>query len=938
MGALWGKSAALAGGRTNLLLSHLFDTAAVGELIWDHYLAESVRDMLSEVAGDAERGRRFFAWLCGIHDWGKATPAFQHIDPAGAAAVQAAGLSWDRFAVTANRWRHDKAGAVLALDLLAEAGWPPEHLDWVWPLIAGHHGKFPALGELNAPRNVRGKLRGNTANWRRAQRIVVERFTAALGFSNLAEVVPHQAPKRAVQLQLSGFIVMADWIASDEQHFVGIDALDQVTMAGARERARSAWDRLELRCGWGRLPTPSANAFIERFGEEPRNSQLLVMRVAARMAGAGLLVVEAPMGEGKTKAALLATEILAARFGLDGVFVGMPTQATSDPMFTNVRRWLGNLRPELADQVALLHGKRRFNKEWQRLLEGQDDPDVSYGSVDEDEFGLDDPYRSDCEECGESTRPQRTAPAEWFLGSKRGLLAPFVVGTIDQLLFAATRTKHVMLRMAGLAGKVVVLDEVHAADVYMSQFLKEGLRWLGQAGVPVVLLSATLPPQQRRDLVAAYLAGAGSAETVDVSDLPEPSGYPSVTAVWADDQGLSQYIVEDAEPWRTKDLPLKVEVLPEPALKHGERNASGGDEAVSALLAERLADGGCALVIRNTVLRAQGTYEALKWHFGDDVRLLHGRMHVQHRADRTEDCLELLGPPGPSRSRPARLILVATQIVEQSFDADVDLLVTDLAPMDLLLQRIGRMHRHTGFPRPQQLQDPTVVVTGFAPRVDSPPWIEPGSEKIYGRYPLLRSAALIFEAESGRWSIPSQVPSLVAGAYDPQVLVPIGWRRDAAESYGAWRDEQQLRSANAARFLLTRLGEHGRPTLAGLHRHGTQGDRGDEQMQMIVRDGEPTLEVVLVRHDGRGYRTMTGRWLGPHGEASPDLIDEVLGGTVRLPAKLTPAAERELLPLDGWRDHPWLRYSRALVLDDSSVGVIGTQRVRYDEWQGLIVG
>jgi CRISPR-associated endonuclease/helicase Cas3 len=210
------------------------------------------------------------------------------------------------------------------------------------------------------------------------------------------------------------------------------------------------------------------------------------MMCAARMPRPGLMIIEAPMGEGKTKAALLAAEILAARFGMDGVFVGMPTQATCDPMFSIVRRWLAGLDTTLADQVALLHGKRRFNSEWQQLLTGNDNPDSVYRSVGEDEFGLADPYLADdCDACS-TGRPQRSAPAEWFLGSKRGLLAPFAVGTIDQLLIAATRTKHVMLRMAGLAGKVVVLDEVHAADIYMSQFLEEGLRWLAQAGVPVV--------------------------------------------------------------------------------------------------------------------------------------------------------------------------------------------------------------------------------------------------------------------------------------------------------------------------------------------------------------------------------------------------------------------------------------------------------------------
>lgn len=113
------------------------------------------------------------------------------------------------------------------------------------------------------------------------------------------------------------------------------------------------------------------------------------MQAARDMEGPGLLVVEAPMGEGKTKAALMAAEILAARFGADGVFVGMPTQATSDPMFGQVRAWLQALGrgDDLASQVALLHGKRMFNKEWRGLVEGRERVGGEFGFAGVDEFG-----------------------------------------------------------------------------------------------------------------------------------------------------------------------------------------------------------------------------------------------------------------------------------------------------------------------------------------------------------------------------------------------------------------------------------------------------------------------------------------------------------------------------------------------------------------------
>lgn len=933
LGALWGKSRLKAGGRTNLLLSHLLDTAAVAERIWDGYLPPSTKHVLNELSG--ERGKTFFTWICGVHDCGKATPAFQRVDAEGAAAVRQAGLRWDEARVQRARWRHDKAGGTLVRRLLRDAGWAPEQIDWLWPLVAGHHGTVPSVGTLEGLRTARGEPQGKGPAWTQVQSAVVDVFTRLVGFADLADVQPQRVPSRAVQLQLSGLVVMADWIASDERHFPGVDDLADVTMQGARDRAAKAWERLGLRGGWGKLALPVPEAFAHRFGQSPRRSQELVLDVARRMPRPGLLVVEAPMGEGKTKAALGAAEVLAARFGADGVFMGMPTQATSDPMFSQVRAWLNKIDPELAGQVALLHGKRMFNKEWQSLLDGSgSDPDNYFDGIEEDDlYGLaDSPF-------GGERVAERQAPAEWFLGRKRGLLSPFVVGTIDQLLFAATRTKHVMLRAAGLMGKVVVLDEVHAADVYMSQFLLEGLRWLGQAGVSVVLLSATLPPAQRRSLVAAYLAGAASAETFDIEKLPTPQGYPSVTAVCLVD-GQAVYDVADAKQWRP-DLHVKVTLHPEMPSTKQEEASGQAEAAIADLLQDRLAQGGCALVIRNTVPRAQRLYKALRDRFGDhEVRLLHGRMTAWDRAEGTEQCLQLLGPPGKGGSRrPDRLILVATQLAEQSFDVDADVLVTDLTTIDLLLQRLGRIHRHDGAPRPPRVRQPEVIVTGFAPRGEDAPWILNASEAIYRRYLLLRTAALVCAADGSEWSVPSQVPQLVERVYgEAPDVVPPAWSKDEQQARKEWMAEQENRARSAEHFLLTQAGEHTKATLDGLHHGAAPGSLAEHKLEAVVRDGERSVEVILVRQDQRGYHTMAGRWLGINGEVvSDDVVEEVLGATVRLPSKLTEPAERDLAPLDGWRSHPWLKHSKALILAAETPTTLGEYEVQYNDELGLLV-
>ena len=335
--------------------------------MWDRFLARSTRELVDGVAGGEGRGRGLFVWLCGVHDCGKATPAFQRMWPEGARAVREAGLVWNEAIAAKYRWRHDRAGGLVLGKMLAEAGWRTGHIEWVWPLVAGHHGLFPV--ECGPPSGSKGQAEGR-GFWCVVRTALLEDFSRELGFDGLRAVEPVEVPTRAAQLHLSGLVVMADWIASDEEYFKGVDDIRKLTLDAARGRALPAWERLRLRGGWRELEVPGVQAFLHRFKDKPRDSQVMVLEAARRMPEPGLLVVEAPMGEGKTKAALLAAEVLAARFGADGVFVGMPTQATCDPMFTQVSDWLEAVDPELAGQVALLHGKRRFNKEWQALVDG----------------------------------------------------------------------------------------------------------------------------------------------------------------------------------------------------------------------------------------------------------------------------------------------------------------------------------------------------------------------------------------------------------------------------------------------------------------------------------------------------------------------------------------------------------------------------------------
>ncbi|ANW19398.1 CRISPR-associated helicase/endonuclease Cas3 [Streptomyces clavuligerus] len=935
LGILWAKSPDRAGGTMNLLLSHLLDTAAVAGVMWDRFLPRVVHEELDRVAGGPGRGRGLLMWLCGIHDFGKATPSHQRQRPELAAELPAAGLGWEEEIGERYRWEHAPAGAFLLRPLLTGAGWPQEHIRWVWPLVAGHHGFFPVESALGSPPAALRRVDGDSA-WEAVRQklmcVILDELGFGDGLDGLAALCPARPPSRALQLQISGLVVMADWIASGPENFPGVDVLEDVSYAGARRRAEAAWAAIGLQGGFRYLAEPGPGTFRRRFGHDPRPVQELAARAARELDGPGLLIVEAPPGEGKTWAGLIAAETLAARTGAGGVFVGMPVHSTCDPMFRRVREWVRGIDEALAPAVALLHGRRTLDRSWNVLL-----PQDAVGHCGEEPAAA---------VHGTAGDP-RLVPAQWFFDYARGLLCPFVVAPLDQLLYATTRTKFVMLRMAGLPGKVVVLDEIHAVDVHAQQYLQEGLRWLGQARVPVVLLSATLTAGQRRSLVDAYLAGAAGEEEYTYDGLPQPDGYPSVTAVRYDhggDGAAPRCVVRRcASALRERDV--IVEILPEgpEGAEDTAVDRAVADRAVAALLGEALADGGRALVVRNTAHRAQTLWTGLRTRFGDEVLLLHRQFTAERRAEIADDCLRQLAPGSPER--PRRLIVVADQTAEQAFDVDVDLLVTDLAPIDLLLQRAGRLHRDTTVVRPVRLAAPRLVVTGTTAvsGTGGPPRFPARSTALYGRHPLLRAAHLVHRAARTGARLPGAVPRLVGEGYaDGDTDLPDGWRATAGAAREQARRDRERRVERAVPRLLTRRGDGRGRTLGGLSYIGLPPADGDEGLSALVRDRAAAEAILLVR-DGTGYRTPCGTALGPEGfvaDRDDRLVDLVRRHTVELPVSWWGQPALKLGPLPVWGRKPKVNYrlvtARVLILDEHHRGVLGGRAVRYDADLGLV--
>jgi CRISPR-associated endonuclease/helicase Cas3 len=480
------------------LWQHLDDTAAVAGRLWDDWLPRSVRCQIAGcVGGDEERARRLVCWLAGVHDVGKASPAFAVQFPDGAHRMASAGLETAQSAWGPERreLRHELAGHIcLVRWLTARHGWRRPDADRLAVVVGGHHGVAPTATQLAAG-GKRPDLLGD-GRWTEVQDEYLERQAARLlDAGDLAAVV---SPSRSVQALLTALVIVADWIASNEEYF------DYRRNGPAAARADRAWALIDLPAPWaaGEPPTDAAELLARRFGRHGvRPVQAAAVELAATTAEPGLLVIEAPMGEGKTEAALLAAEILAARTGAGGFFVALPTQATTDAMFARVRDWLDALPHDGVRSVFLAHGKASLNEDYRELL-----PRGRHTSVAID---------ADDSRPGRRSEATGWAPAQavsavvhqWLSGRKKGVLASFVVGTVDQTLFLALKSRHLVLRHLALAGKVVVIDEVHAYDVYMGSYLDRALHWLGAYGAPVVLLSATLPPARREELIAAYRSG-----------------------------------------------------------------------------------------------------------------------------------------------------------------------------------------------------------------------------------------------------------------------------------------------------------------------------------------------------------------------------------------------------------------------------------------------
>lgn len=880
---LWGKTDKNNAGYWHPLILHLLDVAAVAGFVWEHNLADGLRKRLESIFS-ANDIKPMIMFLAGAHDIGKASPGFQK------KVWELAECSGFPYSENDRNCPHGQVTAVALREFL-----PPAFF-LLGQISGGHHGVFPRASQLQLGRDSLGNQQ-----WQEARAKTLNKFAEIIGFNFRQQPTPAISDPLIVPV-LAGFISVVDWIGSNQDFFpcvavcgetVEIDPVNY--WREAQDKARRALGEL----GWFPGVTfEKETSFDQVFAGFTANAlQSTTIELTSGQETPYLMIVEAPMGEGKTEAALYAADLAMCRGFARGMYIAMPTQATGNAMFQRVLdNYLRKRGHEGKLNLQLVHGDA--------LL-------AQMADVQEGEVPVFKP-----ENIGEDGADVEAQ--SWFTAKKRPLLAPFGVGTIDQSLLSVLQTKHWFVRMFGLAGKVVIFDEVHAYDAYMSTILERLLHWLAELDCTVILLSATLPEAKRKALAKAYSGREdGEYRRYPRITLAKPRHYPQTQA--------------DKPPVCT-EIPLeKTHAI--------DLQFYSTDLAeMTTTLAERLKQGGCATVICNTVNRSIDVYKHLRDSLKDtECLLFHARTLRMWRREREEEVRRKFGKRDPQEKdaegrfinpdRPHRGVLVATQIIEQSLDLDFDLMVSEIAPVDLLLQRSGRLHRHLR-KRPHGLETPRLIVLCGADRKGPPPESFGKSiEYVYDRYILLRT----WRALRGQNEInaPDEIETLVEAVYDESSEEADESWRIALEEADETMAREYLASKTIARGLLVARPQDPADLVEDFNSQLLDDD--DPQVHKTVRpatrEGDPSITVVM----------LPAETILTH-EPTVSEVRRLLDSSVKLSHKALFQAflDNGEVPAE-WKKNAHLRHARLLRLDEWNSGRVGNYRLTLDKQLGLVI-
>jgi len=504
----------------------------------------------------------------------------------------------------------------------------------------------------------------------------------------------------AEMINVGGLTTISDWVGSNNDIFYSKNIRDTKYILQSLHDLGFYFPKVKKEL-----------SFTNIFSFIPNNIQT---KTIENYRGKGLYIIEAETGAGKTEAGLyLAYKLLEG--GLNsGIYFALPTQVTANRMFDRLRNFV---------ETIYENGGRGIN------------PQLIHGNswLENDAVnGL-------------------NIPSSWFSPNKRSLLADVGVGTLDQALLGIIGTVHSFVRLYGLAGKVVIIDEIHCYDEYTGTLNNELIKRLLQLDCTVIVLSATLTKKQRNNLIGI------SEDFISIND------YPLITYCYNN-------TIEEIEVGANKDLDINVDftILPSQRMDILSENKALMLDLQAEELYRKALSGAKVLCVKNTVIKAQSIYRRIEKLVKEDeidIGILHAYYPICERVVNETFWMDKLGKNYAKRPDKG-CILVSTQITEQSVDLDMDYIYTDLAPMDVLLQRMGRLWRFKMEDRPVFLPQIKIVSPNVfaASTKEELHIIFGGDSYIYNLYTLFRTFLVLKEVTT--INIPKDVRFLLEKTYD----------------------------------------------------------------------------------------------------------------------------------------------------------------------------
>ncbi|HRJ58570.1 MAG TPA: CRISPR-associated helicase Cas3' [Anaerolineales bacterium] len=737
-------------------------------------------------------------YFVALHDIGKVSSAFQTLNK-----QQLTRLKQEGFELEAIDIPHSHISQIYMEDTLTKIfAADPVKAQIFSEALGGHHGRFAHPD--NDIKSGRRKLTREPEQWKSLRQIadsILKDEFLRLDLNSL----PAPINISTAIMAFTGFTILCDWLGSDERYFKISPNTD---LSLYLEQSRQSAAQATFDSGMKAIMLSKAGTKTETLFADLiplRALQLAIDDIPDELLRfPSLTIIEAPTGEGKTEAALALAHRIAQLNGTEEMYYALPSMATSNQMFGRLQTHLEK-RLGLKADVKLVHGQAH-------LIEENSQTETPIGPIE--------PLVN-----GETkTESNAKETISWFNSKKRALLAPFGVGTVDQAELAALNVKHATLRMMGLVGKVVIVDEVHAYDTYMTTIIERLLGWLSLMNTSVILLSATLPITRRKQLAKAY------GVTLALNEERE-GAYPNLMVLAAG--GKEPYQASPAvwQPNRT------IELQP---LHFGDNDTL---EKAKWLL-NAVANGGCACWITNTVKRTQRIFEALRSIAPSDIdlELLHSQIPLDDRQQREDRLKSKYGREG-KRPESGKGIVVGTQVLEQSLDLDFDVMVSDLAPMDFLLQRAGRLHRHDRS-RPLQYEKPRLWLN-YEIEADSD--LKIGTDRsIYDEFIMRQTHRTL--SDYPQIQLPRDYRTLIEAVYNNKPPL------EDDTLYDAWQElqsKQKIASKEARERLLPE--PHPRDSFAKTAAMQIAFVEDENRADWVVaktRLGERTLSIIPLEREG----------------------------------------------------------------------------------------